>query len=300
MCKECDIKPVYITLNHNKLCKNCFIRYFEKKVLRTIRTYQLIEDNDKIGVGVSGGKDSLSCLYILNNLLKKRGQEPIAILIDEGIEGYRNKTLEDAKKFCEENKIKLKVVSLFKEFGFTLDKYLMLTKKNSCTVCGIFRRYLLNKTARELKVTKLATGHNLDDEAQTILMNQVKGNVGFSAKLGPKTGVLMHKKFVRRIKPLYFMTEKEVTIYAFLRKLPVTYIECPYFLNTLRGKVGELLNSLEDKFPGTKQGIINSFLETLPKLKELYQNQEIGTCKECKEPATKELCRACELLKEVS
>ncbi len=296
MCKLCNEKPVYVTQNNKKFCKNCFIRFFERKVYKTIRNYKLIEKKDKVAVGISGGKDSISCLYILNQILSRQGREVHAILIDEGIEGYRNKTIEDAKKFCKENKIPLKIVSVMKEFGFTLDDYLRKTRKNPCTACGVFRRYLLNRTARELGATKIATGHNLDDEAQTILMNQFKGNVEFSAKLGPITGVLMHEKFVRRIKPLYFMTEKETTIYAFLKKFPINYIECPYFANSLRNRVGVMLNNLEEKYPGTKQGIVNSFLEILVKLRERYQKVKIGTCERCGEPANKEICKACEIL----
>ena len=296
MCKECNIKPVYKTLNNKNLCKNCFIKYFEKKVLKTIRNYKLIEDKDEIVVGLSGGKDSTTCAYILNKYLKKFGRQLRAIAINEGIVAYRPRTLDDAEKFCKENKIPLKIISLEKEFGKTLDNYYKKNKKRPCTPCGIFRRYLLNKYARELRATKLATGHNLDDEAQSIFMNQIKGNMALSAKLGPITGVLVHKKFIRRIKPLYFMTEKEVTIYSFLRGFPIKYIECPYFDNTFREQVGKMLNDLEAKYPGTKQSIVNSFIEIMPKLRELYQKEEIGTCKICKEPAARDICKCCEIL----
>lgn len=296
MCKNCETKPVYNTLNDKKLCKNCFIRYFEKKVLKTIRQYDLIDNKDEVIVGLSGGKDSMTCLYILDTYLKKMGRQLSALLIDEGIEGYRNKTLEDAKKICKELNIPLKIVNLKKEFGKSIDDFYKNFKGRPCTPCGIFRRYLLNKYARIMGGTKLATGHNLDDEAQSIFMNQIKGNMALSAKLGPSTGVLIHRKFVRRIKPLYFMTEKEVTIYSYLKKFPINYIECPYFHDTFRDNVGRILNDLEVKYPGTKQSIVNSFIEILPKLREKYQGKEIGTCKVCKEPAAREKCKACELL----
>ena len=296
MCKMCESKPVYVTQNQRKLCRVCFLRYFEKKVLKTIRVHKLINNDDTIVCAVSGGKDSLTCLYILNKFFKKRGVEVKALAINEGIKGYRSETLKDAEQFCKEYKIPLRVVHVQKEFGSTLDAYLKKTKMMPCTACGIFRRYLMNKMGRELKGTKLATGHNLDDEAQSLLMNQFKGNMQLSAKLGPITGALMHDKFIKRIKPLYFMTEKEVTIYSFLKGLPVTYIECPYFKHELRHNVSEHLNALEQKYPGTKNGIINSFLDVLPELRKRYKHKEIGTCSSCHEPAAKVFCKACELL----
>ncbi|HAB51479.1 MAG TPA: tRNA lysidine(34) synthetase TilS, partial [Ignavibacteriales bacterium] len=70
-----------------------------------------------------------------------------------------------------------------------MDEMLKILKVKPCTICGIFRRYLLNKKSKELKLTKLATGHNLDDEAQSIMMNQMKNNMNASARLGPKTGI---------------------------------------------------------------------------------------------------------------
>lgn len=295
-CRNCNIKPVYKMLNDKNLCKKCFIKYFERKVLKTIRLYKLISKNDAVVCGYSGGKDSVTNLYILNNLLKKYGKQPIALAIDEGIRGYRNKTLDDARKFCKQYKIPLKIISYKKEFGTTLDRFLRKWKGRPCTPCGVFRRYLLNKGSRELGATKLATGHNLDDEAQSILMNQIKGNMQLSAKLGPVTGVLVHPKFIRRVKPLYFMTEKEVTVYAKLQGFPVHFSECPNFYDNFRDYIGSILNSLEVKYPGAKHGFINAFLQVLPSLRERYQHDEIGTCNSCGEPATKNKCKACELL----
>ncbi len=295
-CKQCVAHPVYVTLHHERLCKQCFIRYFERKVYKTITKYKMINYKEKIGVGLSGGKDSITCLYVLQKFFEKKGNMFVAIAVDEGIHGYRDQTLEDAKHFCKEHDIPLEITSYKKEFGFTLDEYLKKHAVNPCSVCGVLRRYVLNKAARRLKVDKLATGHNLDDEAQSIFMNQVKGNLALSAKLGPITGVLMHDKFIPRIKPLYFMTEKETTIYSKLKEFRVIYHECPNFGDNLRESVGKTLNEMEMKFPGAKQGIINSFIEVLPDLRKHFKDKKIGSCKECGEPAAKDLCRVCLML----
>ncbi|HLC55626.1 MAG TPA: TIGR00269 family protein [Candidatus Nanoarchaeia archaeon] len=300
-CKNCSIKPVYSQISGVKLCRSCFIKYFEKKVIKTIKKYNLIQNNDKIAVAVSGGKDSLSLLYLLDKYAKKyKNQKLIAILIDEGIETYRPKTIEDAKKLAKELDIELKIYSFKDEFSKPLDKILKELKENACSVCGTFRRYLLNKYARKLDVTKLATGHNLDDEAQSILMNQFKGNIEVSARLGPITGIIKDKKFIPRIKPLYFMTEKETAIYSYLKGFTSKFIECPNSYDSYRDEVRNLLNSLEVKYPGIKYSIVNSFLVTLPLLKDHYsKSRKMEYCSKCNEPCSGTICKACRIIEKI-
>lgn len=286
---------VYIDQSKKKYTKSQFIRYFESKVLKTIRKHKMLEKGDKILIALSGGKDSIATAHIFNNILSRRGEKLNALLIDEGIPGYRDKTIKDAKKFCKDENIDLTIISTKKEFKFGLTDALKKLKDNPCNICGAMRRYLLNKYARKLKATKISTGHNLDDEAQTILMNQYKGNINLSAKLGPVTGVLEHKKFIKRIKPLYFLTEKEVTIYTTLKGFQVDFSECPNAKDSFRSTVRDQLNDLENKFPGMKNGIINAFLEQLPKLRQNKLNKII-TCKSCSEPSTKTTCSMCLIL----
>ncbi len=298
-CKNCLNNPV-IKLTNNKivLCKQHFIKYFEKKVFHTIKNYKLVEKNDKVGIAVSGGKDSLSVLNILVMLKNKIKIFDIeAIAIDEGIKGYRDETLENAKKFCEENNVKLHIYSYKEEFGDTLDNFLKTSKIKACSMCGPFRRYLLNKKSKELGFTKLATGHNLDDEAQTIMMNYFRRNIETSARLGPITGLTKDKRFIKRIKPLYFMTQKEVATYAFLKNLTAEFLECPHSTDSYRGEIMKMLNDFEAKYPGTKHSIITSFIEMLPMLKENYKNfVPIKECKSCGEPSSQEICQTCKLV----
>jgi len=297
-CNTCKTKPVIELINKDtKLCKKCFIRYFEKKVKKTIRNYNLIKSGDHIGVGVSGGKDSLTTLYLINEITKNNPKIKLsAILINEGIDNYREKTIKTAQEFCNKLNINLNIYSYKEEFGKKLDE--VIKGKHACSVCGVLRRNLLNKYARENKVTKLATGHNMDDETQSILMNQFKNNIRVSARLGPITGIRDNPKFVRRIKPLYFVTEKEVATYAFLKGFLDKFTECPNNSDSFRNKVRDLINEFENKFPGTKHNIINSFIETLPLLKKEYSknSHEIIECKTCGEPCSQNICRACQTI----
>src|SRR3989338_6627583 len=303
VCKNCQERPVIKLTNSNiYLCKNCFIKYFEKKVKKTISDYKLIEKNDNIIIATSGGKDSTSLLYLLKKILKGRKDiKIIAIAIDEGIHNYRDKSLEFLKIFCQEHEVELKIFSYKEEFGKSLDEILKTYKGIPCSICGVLRRYLLNKKSKELKATKLATRHNLDDEAQSIVMNYFKNNIKISARLGPITGIKKDEKFIPRIKPLYFLTEKEVTAYAFLKGFMDKFNECPNSPYSYRGQIRDMLNDFEAKYPGTKHSIIMSFLELLPVLKENYRNNlhAINYCVSCSEPCSQKECKTCKYIKTV-
>ncbi len=292
-CKE---KPVIALYDGNKLCKNHFVEYFENKVFKTIRQFGLLGKEENLGVALSGGKDSLSVLNILKKLSDQNPKINLkAIAIDEGISSYRDKTLQTAIGFCDKNNIELHIFSYKEEFGLSLDEMLKILKVKPCTICGIFRRYLLNKKSRELKLTKIATGHNLDDECQSILMNQFKNNIISSSRLGPITGVINDEKFVQRIKPLYLCTEKEVMTYAFLNKLVDEFTECPNVIHSHRAQIRDMLNDMEHKFPGTKYSTVNSFLHILPLLKQNFKHgaKELNLCPECDEPSSSGSCNAC-------
>lgn len=307
-CDKCEGKAI-IELQHGKLCKRHFISYFENKVLKTIQKYNLISRDDVICVAASGGKDSLTVLYLVKQYLKKYNMDTSklkALVIDEGIADYRDKTIEDLKKFCAEENVELIVTSFKEHLGATLDdafpKVNKITGKKPCNICGVWRRYLLNKYAKKLNATKLVTGHNLDDESQAIMMNMCKANVSLSAKLGPMSGISEHQGFIRRIKPLYFCSEKETRLYSFLKQWKVEYTECPNVVQSYRAEIRDALNMLEEKYPGTKHGIVKSFLDMLPLLKEreLSKGEECskpGLCEVCSEPSSTKECNACKIKK---
>lgn len=299
-CEKCK-KTAVIELQHGGLCKTHFTAYFEDKVFKTIKKYNLIKPTDKICVAASGGKDSLTVLYLTRKYCQKNDIPTgtlFALAVDEGIKNYRSKTLTDLKNFCKKHRISLKIISNLEEFGKTLDEsYPMInkgTKKKPCNVCGVWRRYLLNKYSRKFGANKIVTGHNLDDEAQAIIMNLFKANTKLAGRLGPISGEKEHDLFVQRVKPLYFCTDKEVRLYALLKKFEVQFAECPYSHSGYRYQIQEMLNEFENKFKGTKQGIIKSFLSLLPLL-EKSEEQEIKVCTLCGEGANQELCNACKI-----
>ena len=222
-CTKCGNPNVIIKrkASGQALCKDCFIESIEKKVKQTIKKENFIEKGDKVLVALSGGKDSVVTLEILNSYVKRHIIELCAVTIDEGIAGYREEGVEIAKAHAERLGIPHKVVSFKECFDIDLDE--IMKKENhrgSCTYCGVFRRWIINRAAREFGATKIATGHNLDDETQAILMNYLEGNTENLAKIGPKTES-NSDLFTVKIKPLREIPEKEIGLYALAKGLAV-------------------------------------------------------------------------------
>ena len=290
-CQRCaKTAVIYQKYSNAHLCKTHFIEDVERKIKRDIRKFKMVERGDRIAVALSGGKDSIALLYVLHKIFWNRPDiELSAITIDEGVRGYRKKTIPYAVKLTKELEIPLLIRSFEDEYGMTLDGLKEIKDTAACTLCGVLRKNLLNKTARELGVSKLALGHNLDDEAQTILMNYLRGDVDRMTRM---TGVI--PGMVLRIKPLRSIPEKEVALYGFLNDLPVSMDECPYSGEALRNEIREMINNYEVKHPGTKYSLLGGF-EAIAKALSA-PDTEIMQCKKCGEPSSESLCKTCRLL----
>ena len=296
---------IYTLQAGEKLNKKQFLEYFEKKVRKTIRTHKLIGKKEKLFVACSGGKDSTATLYLLHKIYKDNKDIKIeAIHVDPNIGAYCKVNKQNLIKFCSDHKIPLHLYSYKEEFGHTLcyirDK---LEEKGagqkSCSICGVLRRHVLNKKAREHKATLLVMGHNLDDEAQNIMMNMFQNRTELLSRLGPRTGLKDHKGFIPRIKPLYFCAEEEIKLFTQTMGFPIHYERCPCSSDAFRKDVSELLNNFEKDHKSVKSGIIRSYLELLPKLKK-ESSGDVNYCSSCGEPSSGPLCRACKILDTMS
>jgi uncharacterized protein (TIGR00269 family) len=278
-----------------------FIRSFEEKVEKTINDHCLLSKDDKVIVAVSGGKDSTTALYILHKL----GYNVEGMIIDQLLGEYSRKNLTNIQSFCKDLDVKLHVVHMRDEYGCSvcyiksaLDRKGVVM--NQCSICGVIRRSILNRKAREHSTSKIATGHNLDDEAQTFFMNYLQGRIMDSARVGPISGVVRNERFVPRIKPLYFCLEDETRKYSQLHEFPVVYDPCPCSLDSFRTEIKALLNRMDEEQPGTKRAIVESSLKIRPYLFHEQTEWKIKKCQSCGEPSSRDTCRVCAILAQVS
>lgn len=292
-CQRCaKTAVIYQKYSNAHLCKTHFIEDVERKIKRDIRKFKMVERGDRIAVALSGGKDSIALLYILHKIFKDRPDiELSAITIDEGVRGYRENTLPHAVELTGKLGIQHTIRSFEDEYGMTLDGLKEKKDTPACTLCGVLRKNLLNKAARELGVSKLALGHNLDDEAQTILMNYMRGDVDRMKRMLQDT---VQPGMVPRIKPLRSIPEKEVALYGFLNNLPVSMDECPYAGEALRNEIREMLNNYEVKHPGTKYSLLGGFEAIAQALSP--PDTQVVQCKKCGEPSSDAVCKTCRLL----
>lgn len=276
-----------------------FIKTFEDRVARTIREHKLLEPGEPVLVAVSGGKDSTVLLAVLHKL----GYKVSAVTVDVHIGCYTEKNLENIKRFCTSLGVKLYTSSFRKAFGagvcYLRDKLREQgAQVNSCTVCGVLRRNLLNQLARETGAKNIATGHNLDDEVQTVLMNLVRNRQSLNARIGPIAGLTPDKRFVTRIKPLFFCRESDIEQYSKMNVFPVHYKRCPCSYDGLRNTVRETIKTFDSIEPNWREQIMTFFLKHQATVREHFKAHATTAraCGSCGEPCSSTLCRTCQLL----
>ncbi|MCX8204205.1 MAG: TIGR00269 family protein [Candidatus Nezhaarchaeota archaeon] len=302
-CSICKTGAIYKSpYSGLAFCAKCFKKNVEDRVRSTINRYKLFTPNDKVLAAVSGGKDSTILLRVLVKVESRWGVEVMALTIDEGIGGYRAEGIERAKRLAEGLCVPHYVATFKEEYGYALEEaYSMASRRGSrlhaCTLCGVLRRRLINLKAKELGATKVATGHNLDDEAQTALINILRGNIARLARLGVKP-MRQWEGFVPRVKPLRYVPEKEIALYAYLSEVGLYEEECKFIEGSMRHEVRRMLNKLDNAHPGIKYAIVSA-ADRLARLIEEKVRGEVKACKYCGEPTGRELCRACEVLEEL-
>ncbi len=303
-CSQCDATAViYREYEGRGLCREHFSHAVEKQVKQTIRKHDLVEDGDTIAVGLSGGKDSGVLLQILHDIFGERPDIDIhAITVHEGIEPYRTESVETAKEMCDRLGVPIHVGSYEEEYDITMDEVMVKKPEmHSCSYCGVFRRDVINKKARAVDADKLAIGHNLDDEIQSAVMNFLKGDMSRMARMGAKTHKVPSDQFMRRIKPLREVMEKEIALYARVNELEVHIETCPHAEGALRADIRNFLNQMEEERPSIKHSALSSIDKLLPVIRDEFYGDaaDVSPCGECGEPCSQNVCRKCQLVQAV-
>jgi len=270
----------------------------------------MLNPHDKIIVALSGGKDSITLLYNLKKNQEKlyRSNPLIALTIDEGIKGYRDKSVKFAIDFCKNFGIEHEIISFKDKIGKTLDEIINIKKKSenskyACNYCATIRRRLLNDGAKELGGTVLATGHNLTDIAETYLMNILHKRLNLISNqyIFKKKDLTASKYFIKKIMPLFRIPEEEIFLYVNIKNFNYSPSHCPYRESDpiLRKRVLDFIQKCKEFSPEIEFNLLNGFLELSEILHNHYNKQSSNSCQQCGYPCgTTNLCSYCSLINE--
>ena len=299
-CDKCNSAAItFIRYSGAHLCEKHFIEFVDRRVKKEISKQCKLPKKAKLAVALSGGKDSTLALYMIKKIFSKhRDFEIVAITVDEGISGYRPFSIKAAKKTCADLGVEHFITSFKEKVGFTLDEIKpKMQELAPCTYCGVFRRFCLNTLAKEQKVTRLVMGHNLDDMAQSIIMNIFKGDPQKIARLGPHKNI--QPGLVPRLMPLRVIPEKESYLYAMLKGMHICDLECPYAIHAQRGLFRDMLARAEEATPGTRHAILNFYDQTVDAISTKFGPAELNACEHCGEPTNQKVCKTCILKNEL-
>ena len=295
ICDRCENQAVYTRkYSGEKLCSPCFSKSILRKTAKTISKYKMIQNNELVAVAVSGGKDSLALLKIINDMSATHNFRIKAITIDEGIPGYRNEALEIVENFCSKLNIDYKVYSYKKLFDLTLDNALELReneKTSSCSICGTLRRRAIDYAAKDIGADVIATGHNLDDTLQTFVINMLSGDTNKIGWMDPDNS----QNSLRKIKPFCEIYESEIVFYAFTNNIPFQSEPCPHMNEGIRTEIREFLNSLENQHSGIK----NNLYQSIVKVSQIVKNSDYKKkmlCQKCGSECTGKICSVCSVV----
>lgn len=283
------------------LCKHHFLEWLPNQTQRFIEKYNMFTRQDRILVAVSGGKDSLALWDILNTLGYPADGLYIGLGIDAGI-GYSDKSLQFCQRYAGRFGLNLIVVDMADEYGITVPQLNEKTPRGNekpCAVCGLSKRHIMNRVARQGEYDVLATGHNLDDEAAVLFGNTLNWLGNYLQRQGPVLEA-DHPGLARKVKPLFRFYERETAAYALLKGIDYIYDECPHSAGAKSLYYKDILNQLEFNRPGAKLIFYLNFLRakkeglfTQPKI----ETEQLNACTSCGQPTTSpENCAFCRLV----
>jgi uncharacterized protein (TIGR00269 family) len=291
-CRKCSQKAVFNMRQHKlALCNDHYLEWIPEQTQRFIEKYRMFDREDRVLVAVSGGKDSLALWQVLSNLGYQADGLYIGLGIDGGID-YSAKSEQYADEFARKRGLELRKVNIPEVEGSTIPTAAKLTQRGRskpCSVCGLTKRHVMNRIARDEGYDVLVTGHNLDDEVAVLFGNALNWSVGYLRRQGPVLNATAGG-LVRKAKPFCRFYERETAAYAFLMGIPYIYEECPFVTGSTSIYHKELLNRLEQDRPGAKLSFYLSFLRA--KADGLFsdsahlQETTLTPCSTCGQPSS--------------
>ena len=218
-------------------------------VRRAVDDYNMIEEGDRIAVGVSGGKDSLALLEVLAEMRRfyPKKYEIVAVTVDMGFAGADYSEIEE---FCRRINVEYKVVKTeIAKIIFDVRK-----ESNPCSLCAKMRRGSLHAAAQEHSCNKVALGHHYDDAIETFMMNLFfEGRIGCFSPI-----TYLSNRKITLIRPMIYAQEKDVLYFTRRRTLPIMTSLCPEDHATERENMKKLLADLERGNKGLKHRIFTA------------------------------------------
>ena len=294
-CRKCGGSAALELRRHNAaFCTPHFIDFFRKQVAEAVHHYRMFTRDEPILVAVSGGKDSLA----LWDVLIEDGYETAGVYLDLGIFEYSLESRAKCEAFAAARGRKLYVERVADAVGAAIPDVQRATRRPTCSACGLSKRYLLNRAALEHGFAVVATGHNLDDEAATLFGSVMHWQMDALPRQSPALPST-HPKLVRRVKPLYRLSERETAAFAFLRKIDYIVEECPFAKSATSIAHKEILNRMEDASPGAKHNFLFGFLEKARPAFERAESVPLNECARCGQVTTGTICAFCKLSDQV-
>jgi uncharacterized protein (TIGR00269 family) len=288
-CRRCRGPAVIELRRHNAaFCEPCFVRYLREQVKRAIEDFDMFDERDRILVAVSGGKDSLALWDVLLDL----GYLATGLYLGLGIGEYSERSGRVAKAFADARGADLIHVDLRDSQGFDIPTAGDRGSRSTCSVCGLSKRYVFNRAALEHGFDVVATGHNLDDEAATLLGNTLRWQTEYIGRQHPSLPA--REGLVRKVKPLHRVAERETAAYAFLRGIDYVVEECPLVAGNTQLRYKDAMNRLESDSPGTKSAFYLGYLDRgVDRFRDDEAAAALTGCQRCGQPTTGRFCAFC-------
>ena len=278
---------IEIRRHNTAYCKDCFFHVFREQVKRAISQYDMFATTDRILVAVSGGKDSLALWDVLLDL----GYDVTGLYLGLGIGTYSTRSGEVSKSFAADRGAELVVVDLERDYGYDIPTAGRKGSRSTCAVCGLSKRYVFNRAALDGGFDVIATGHNLDDEAANLLGNTLRWQTGYIARQSP--ALAAKDGMVKKVKPLFRLSELETAAFAFLRGIDYVVEECPLVAGNTQLRYKEAMNALEANSPGTKAQFFLGYLDRGAPLFRSEDSAVLTVCENCGQPTTGRFCAFC-------
>lgn len=291
-CKVCGKEAwVKVPSANAAFCKEHYDRYVLRLTEKAIKKFKMFDDDELILVAVSGGKDSLALLHIL----KRLGYRIQALHINVGIKGNNYSEISEQKaiRYANNLDVPIKIVRVEEIHGLNVIDLAKKRRRISCQVCGLTRRYYMNKYAREIGAPVIATGHTLDDMVQTLFANLLRWDISYLSKEMPL--LPSEDGLVRKAKPLTFLQDRETLLYDKLHEIEYASVDCPESRFATFKRYKRLFEALEEESPGTKRQFFQGFIKNIKIFQENKPPYKLEPCLVCGYPTVAKVCSFCRL-----